>query len=398
MKFYQLLISCIASYVISLSLCAETRILSTWTVELVKPQVQLDRFQEYRMGAITNFEGRLLLSTPQGGVECRDLKTGGPLWEAKLEGISQSPWIKNESMVYGADTKGTVYALDWETGERRWAAPTKGVYFAAPQVVDNLVLFLNSVGTLQAFDRATGSWVWQQSDPSILAPSLWSGQGPLIWNGQIIQGFPSSLLQAFEPATGKLLWKESFAQQLASVDSINDLKALAVHQDLLAASSFGGDLKVWLMKNKARTLLWTKPLSLYASPIFMNEGSDLLVVTKEGSVILFEARTGNPRWKKELPRGLGAKPLVQGNRIWLPTSGGQVFVFDLSGQELARTNTYESPIWNEATSVGSDEVVVMTIQGVLRKLHLVDLGPNSGLQSFYAKESPESRWKEGFNF
>jgi len=343
--------------------------MSRWAIEVVKPQTALERFQTYRVSGLEAGKESFFMANPYGELENRSLATGGPIWSAKLEAVSQSSWTLDGEHIYGGDTKGNVYAIQVSDGKILWKASTKGVFFSKPLVRDSSIFMMNSLGTIQSYDKRTGAWQWQQTDPSIASVSLWSSQGPLTFGKDLIAGFPSALLQGMDPATGQILWKESFSSLPSGSDSINDVKAISGSSHLLIASSFGGDLKVWSLKGKIRKPSWQKNLSLYAPPTISDDGI-AYIVTKDGNIEALDAETGYSKWKKQLPSGLGTSVVISEDKLWVATSEGQLLVYTIAGDLLASTHSFESPIWNPPLMAGASEAIVLTSQGILRKFRL----------------------------
>lgn len=362
------LLACLVAVFSQSSLHAAPQLFSRWAVELIKPTTALERFQEYRVGGLAANEDSFFLANPYGELQRRNLESGGLIWSTKLEGVSQSLWKLDGDKVFGGDTKGNIYGVRVSDGKILWKASTKGVFFAAPIIQGADLFIMNSLGTVQAYEKETGTWKWQQTDPSIASVNLWSAQGPLAIGNELVAGFPSALLQAMNPSTGQVVWKESFSALPSGADSINDLKAVTGNSNLLFASSFGGDMKVWSLKPGVRKVLWQKNLSLYAPPSLSNDGV-LYVVTKDGALEAFDAETGYSKWRKQLPGGLGTSVTIDGNHLWLGTSEGQVLVYSKNGDLLAKTNYFESAIWNSPLVFGKSDALVVTSQGILRKFH-----------------------------
>ena len=354
------------------TLQAEQRLFGRWAVELIHPTVALERYQTYRVGGLERDGNFFYMASPYGDLEKRSLTTGTKIWGIKLDAISQSGWAIDGKEIFGGDTNGNIYAIDLEKGEIKWKASTKGVFFAKPIVSESTVWVMNSLGTLQAYNRNDGSWVWQQTDPSISSASLWSAQGFSKLGNTIIAGFPSALLQAIDATTGQVLWKESFSVLPSGTDTVNDIKAISLSEDVLFASSFAGNMKAWSLKGGQRKILWEKQISLY-SPASLDKDGTLYFSGKDGTLRACDAKTGFEKWKVELPSGLGTQASLGDDTVWIGTSRGQVIVYSKEGKKLAETNDYESAIWNAPLLVDGNEAIVLTTQGILRRLRLASL-------------------------
>jgi len=349
----------------------EYKLLSRWLVEVYRPRTPLERHQLEEMAGPTLVGDSLYLANPNGGFEKRLVATGEVLWSTPLDAVSQASWAYSDGLLYGGDVRGNLYSIEAATGKIRWKTPNKGVYFSRPLVGADQIWILTSGGTIQSYRRDSGQWLWQQADPNPKSLSLWSFQGPVLFSGLIIAGFPSSILQAFDPSTGKVMWNESLATLPEGADNFNDLKSVAVPDQFLIASSFSGDLKAWQAMAGSKKLAWQKPLSLYAPISIDPDGSTIYASVRDGTVKALELKTGFVRWSFELPRGLPTQAAVGKDVVWVGSSAGEVFILSKDGKKLAQTNDLQTAIWNPPTLLSDDEALVLTSQAVLRKLRLV---------------------------
>jgi outer membrane protein assembly factor BamB len=348
---------------------AENQILNRWTVEQYKADTSLQRHMTADLSGISIDGNYFYVSNPSGSLDKRFLSTGELDWKYELAGIPQTSWTLSGDEIFGGDTKGTIYALK-NDGSLKWKNQTKGVFFSKPLVGDKQIWVMNSHGTLQSYDRQTGQWLWQQADPQSAQLSLWSFQGPVLFHNAIVSGFPSALLQAYEPSSGAMLWKESFsASVVENGESFNDLKSVGGSGEILVASSYSGDLKAWRAQAGGKKLLWQKKQSLYA-PVTVSGGL-LYFSGRDGSVQALDVETGFVKWKKELPRGLGTQPAVSGDRIWVGSSTGELYVFSEGGDLVARTPSFDSSIWNPVALLSPSEGIFVSSRAILRRVKLL---------------------------
>lgn len=346
-------------------------IFNRWTVSTLKAASSLERHMAANLSSLVldSSEGVFYSVNPKSRLEKRGLQSGEIVWSTQLDGVSQATWTKSGEFIYGGDTAGNFYAVSCSSGEIKWKVSTKGAFFSRPLVGEKQIWVNTSLGTLQSYDLETGAWLWQQADPQGGALSLWSGSGPVLFQGQVVSGFPSSLLQSFDPISGRLLWKESFASSLSEIgESFNDLKSVAADSEILVASSYGGDLKVWLAQAKSKKLLWSKRLSLYA-PVTIS-GNQIYLSARDGSLQSLELSTGYLRWKYDLPRGLSTQPAVMGNRVWVGTSAGEVYILTTEGKLIAKNSSIESPIWNPPVLLNSEDAIFSSSSAILRRYYL----------------------------
>jgi outer membrane protein assembly factor BamB len=347
-------------------LIAAIQLTNVWTVETNHPETALQEYQEYRLGGMVKDDKAFYLPGSRKSLEKRSLQTGSLIWTAALQGDSQALWTLNDQMIYGGDTRGNLYAIDTRSGQIKWTTSTKGMFVSAPAVKGEQLWTMNSLGVLQSYDKSTGQWLWQQTDPSVGNLMLWSARGPILMDNQVIAGFPSALIQSFDAQSGRLLWKDSFQVLPGGSDSFNDLRSISGLERQVFASSFAGNLKVWMLDAANPKIKWEKKISLYA-PVSFYE--DLVILSaKDGSVQALDAENGLEKWKFQLSQGLGSQPVISNDGIWVSTTDGQVYLLSLDGKLKAKSNSTETPIWNAPLLVESDEVIVMTTRGILRRI------------------------------
>ncbi len=341
---------------------------STWTVSLPKPQTALERHQIAEYSGLLLIGDSFLLGGDRGILERRLLKSGEIIWSQKLQGSIQSTWVESDGSVFGGDTKGNFYRIRIEDGKILWTSKTKGAFLTQPLVAEGMVFASNSLGTLLAYDMKSGEWKWQQADPQPSPSAIWSYQGPSYWKGNVIVGFPSGNLQALKPENGELVWKESFNSASVSADGLNDIRSVVSNDELLAVSSYSGQLKVWQTVRGSKKLLWEKRLPLHSPALI--QGDTLFYASKEGAVGAFDLQSGFERWKRDVLGGLATSPRVGGSNVWFGTSNGEIFVYSIDGNLKAHRDSVESPFWNPPLVVSDTNALFYSAGGVLRSIRI----------------------------
>ncbi len=347
-------------------LIAAIQLTNVWTVETNRAETALQEYQEYRLGGMVKDANAFYLPGSRKSLEKRSLATGSLIWSAGLQGDSQALWTLNEGTIYGGDSRGNLYAIDTRTGQIKWTTSTKGMFVSAPAVKEQQLWTMNSLGVLQSYDKNSGQWLWQQTDPSVGSLMLWSARGPVLMGDQIIAGFPSALIQSFDAQSGRLLWKDSFQILPGGSDSFNDLRSVSGKDKQLFASSFAGNLKVWMLDVANPKVKWEKKISLYAPVSFYEDR--VILSAKDGSVQALDMDNGLEKWKFQLTQGLGSQPVLSNDGVWVSTTEGQVYLLSHDGKLKAKTDSTETPIWNAPLVVEADEVIVMTSRGIIRRI------------------------------
>lgn len=351
------------------SLIFASSLFTRWTVDLKgKDPTAIERLKEEALVGVTLDQTKFFIATSRGTLEQRFVQTGEISWSIHLEAPSQMSWVLAENELFGADTKGFFYSIQAKNGAIQWKKQTKGLFFTKPLITHSQVFALSSQGILYAYDRKTGELLWQQADPENMQTSVWSFQGPVLFQNWIVAGFPSSVLQAFQPQTGQKKWLESFK---LIAGQMNDLKSVAMTSNYLLAASFGGDLRVWMAEPPSKKLVWQKKIAVTAPMTVTLEG-EVFLSTKDGTLQVLELKTGYLLWQHSLSHGLGTQPAVTKDLIWVGTSGGAIYVFSRQGKLLAEMHNIQSSIWNPLTIISDNEALALSAKGVLRKLHFVN--------------------------
>lgn len=348
----------------------EHKILEVWTEAMTNPSLAIDYPGRFFLGGATLSDDSFIVADSERRISKRSISTGESLWTKTLDGETQARWTVDKDGVYGGDSEGNIYKLSLETGEELWKSNTKGVYFSAPLVEEGFVYLMNSYGKLQAYETDYGAWQWQQEDPELATFNLWSPQGPVLFSGRIVSGFPSGNLGAYEPSTGSRVWSEEFGPSISDGLGLNDLGSLASKAGYLVASSFSGDVKAYRESSGSKKLLWQKRHSLHAPVEIDPESKTVYAVDRQGNLFAWNLEDGYLKWKAELG-ALGSKPNYLGDWLWVGDSSGRVHIFNRNtGDPIARSKSYGSPIYNEVIPVDDREAIILSSTGILRRLKL----------------------------
>lgn len=134
MRFLSACLLVLAAAVYSPLSAATYEILNRWTVDLNPTRDSLEHYKKFDLEGITLWGDYFFISTSDARLEKRHLKTGEVEWSTPLEGISHGTWTYSNGILYGGDTRGTLYAIAAEKGNILWKTQSKGMFFSRPLI------------------------------------------------------------------------------------------------------------------------------------------------------------------------------------------------------------------------------------------------------------------------
>ena len=228
-------------------------------------------------------------------------------------------------------------------------------------------------GFLVMLDPATGREIWRtkRSEPyNWAAPYVahHGGRRQIIVNGLTVRSY------AFE--TGELLWEAAGLGE-------NTIPQAVQHEDLVFAMS-GHTVKMLMAIRLGRTgdltgtdaIVWSTPRGAAYTPSPVLHEGRLYVVTDNGMISCFDARTGKPHYQQQRlpkPYGFKASPVGANGRLYLATEEGDVVVVRMGDRfEVLATNALEgqsfiaSPVIVDGTIYLRSRTHLFAIAGTLK--------------------------------
>ncbi|NUT99564.1 MAG: PQQ-binding-like beta-propeller repeat protein, partial [Saccharothrix sp.] len=322
-------------------------------------------------------DGVVYFGGPEGKFHALDAKTGATRWTYDLPGgvVIDGPSVARGKVFFG-DSRGFLYALDQRTGKPVWLKDTEpheaGMHTSSPLYHDGRVYVGASSGEnvnpdrnypcctfrghLDSFDADTGDLVWRYyTVPEPQAVGTWpsgatrhepSGAG--VWGSPVIDQRTGTLyvgtgnlysgttgdfdtLLALDARSGAVRWK----QKVTKADTWRLLCGFP-------------DAEGYCPGQKDGTAL---DYDLGATPTLFTVGGRTMVGVgqKSGVYHVFDARTGDVRWRRQLstPMPGGGLSGIQwgssfdGRRLYMATymaNPGTVFALDpVDGDVLWQT-------------------------------------------------------------
>ncbi len=299
-------------------------------------------------------------------VVCYDLDTGEPLWvhtdAARFKevfggvGPRATPTI-HEGRVYTLGATGILNCLELETGKPVWQANiltdagadniTWGMS-ASPLIVDDMVI-VNPGGKsgkgVAAYHRQTGEIIWAKGDfpASYSAPVLATIGGVqqiLLHDGHGVTGI--------NPEDGSELWRFPWTTQ----PEVNVAMPTLIYDGrVLIGSGYGVGSALLDIKHDGEqwsaTTDWSQRESRFLKPKF----NDFIVLGKlaygldEGIMVCIDLETRKQLWKKGR-YGYGQLIVIGGKLLVLAESGEVVFIGEGEHKELYRWQAIKGKTWN----------------------------------------------------
>ncbi len=353
-----------------------------------------------------------------------------PFWEYNEEGaMFFSSVLVHDGKLYGASafldptgSFGTIFCLDAESGDEIWVTDTGGPdgdedlmgFFSSPSLTadgKNLLigqgLHLDTGASLSCFDTATGRLNWAvktplhvESSPAIEGDIVVVGAGAVEkGTDHKPQGDPEGeghpgYVFGVRISDGKELWRHQ----------VNDPESSPAIHDGIAyiGSGINGKAVVAVriapdgeLDGKPREV-WRTPTPFPASAAVTLTG-DLVLVgcgsgdfvfasdNPEGVVLALDQKTGEIRWRAEMPAAiLGAIAVREGVAV-CPVRNGEVIAIDLNaeGKELWRAKVHDDAPVLAGTAFTGSHVYAVSNDGYLA---VIDASDGSTLETVYLND------------
>ena len=290
-------------------------------------------------------------------VQAGDQITGG----VALDALSQTAIVSTRN--------GQIMAFDSTTGAKRWQQQLSGTVLTSALITNNRVILSANDGFLHGLSLQTGQPVWQFATqvPAIsvrgsAAPTLLDNKTALLatadgrlhavmtdsglpqWSRRVGVGTGSSEVERMSDVDGtpivdkNQLFAVSYSGQLLGIDlasrqvmfvkEMASLKALAVNNQQVIATSLDG--KVAAYDRNTGEMLWESEELAYrhlTNPVMI--GNYIAVGDLDGVVHLFDPASGKIVSRVETKGALSSLQ-VQGSRLMTQITSGQVAIWQLA--------------------------------------------------------------------
>ena len=321
---------------------------------------------------VTCYSGYGLTQEDPGEIEnlvrhlvCVDMETGKKLWQADVpvelpedpysgigvtaHGYASHTPVSDGENVYVFFGKAGVFAFDME-GKQLWhkdvgkeSDPARWGSSSSPVLFEDTVIVTASAESqsIVGLDRKTGEEVWRQEAKGL--DGMWGTPAIVPVDGERadLVMCVAKELWGLDPATGKLRWFADATGSQQAYSSIvvdgNRVFAFTGRGGGSIALNAGGEGDI----SETNTVWTGSDNASYSSPVRHN--SKLYVVNR-GIVTAVDAETGKRLQRLRLSGAAQTggrfgsldypSPVVVGDNLYCLNGSGQMFVFDLSGDEM----------------------------------------------------------------
>ncbi len=276
-----------------------------------------------------------------------DLATGKEKWKFKGGPFKAAVSVRGDR-VYGGDIDGKLYCLDAATGKKHWTYETDGEITSGANFAGEAILFGSSDEHLHCLSK-DGKLLWKFKIPG--GPV--NGSPAVIGERTFVAGCDSAL-HVIDTAKG---------QELAAVELGGPVGA--------TGAVVGNHLYVGTMDNQFTSIDWKgkqvqwkyeaakRPQAFYASPAVTDEL--VIVGSRDKLVHALDRKTGKRVWTFATEGKVDSSPVIVGQRIFVGSSDGNLYVLDLKGALLKKFDLGGSIIGSAA--VGGECLVIGTEKG-----------------------------------
>ncbi len=242
-------------------------------------------------------------------------------------------------------------------------------YGASPIIFKNLVIVQADIqknSFIAAYDIKTGKRVWmtpREEIPSWSTPTVYEGKtrAELVTNG-------TRAIRGYDPTTGKELWRLGPNSEVATPTPIfaHDLIYVTtgyrvIQPIYVIRPGAAGDISLKDGKDSSEFIAWSKTRGGPYMPTPVIYGDLLYVVSNQGVLTTYNAKTGERVYQERLGGKGGAftsSPVASDGKIYLSSEDGEVFVVKAGPKyELIATNSVGEVMM--ATPAISDGMVIV---------------------------------------
>ncbi len=242
-------------------------------------------------------------------------------------------------------------------------------YGASPIIFKNMVIVQADIqknSFIAAYDIKTGKRVWmtpREEIPSWSTPTVYEGKSraELVTNG-------TKAIRGYDPVTGKELWRLGPNSEVATPTPIfaHDLIYVTtgyrvIQPIYVIRPGAAGDISLKDGKESSDFIAWSKTRGGPYMPTPVIYGDLLYIVSNQGVLTTYQAKTGERVYQERLGGKGGAftaSPVASDGKIYLSSEDGEIFVVKAGPKyELLATNPVGQVMM--ATPAISDGLVIV---------------------------------------
>ncbi|WP_282093291.1 PQQ-like beta-propeller repeat protein [Epibacterium ulvae] len=305
-----------------------------WSTQMIPSS---DDAGEATGGGIAYHDGVLYVSSGFGVLTALSAETGAVIWRQELDATGSGQPLVQDGLLYLVAGDQTGWAVHTKDGRIAWqfeASPSVANVLgaAAPALTSDLAIFAFGSGDITATFRKGGLPRWNASVSGQRVGRTISGisdvtGAPVVAGNTVYVGNNAGRTAAFDAGNGDRLWtaREGTTGPVwpagDSVFQITDLSALA------RLDAQNGET-IWSVK--LPNFLRDKPrkreeIVAHHGPILA--GGNVIVVSNDGAMRLFDPTDGQLLRSIEIPDGATTAPVVAGETLYVVSTKGELHAF-----------------------------------------------------------------------
>ncbi len=303
--------------------------------------------------------GVLYVGANDNRLRAFDLWTGKRVWEKQTGAeILSAPAVTSTTLVVGS-LDGNIYCLDPRTGAEIWRFPAGAAVMASPLIRDNTVFVGTGGGRMLALDVRNGKERWSFSCGKHIKAT------PAFAGGRLFFGAWDNWFYCVNAADGKLEWKvpastrAGFSAATCNPVTTGSRVIVVTHDYSVRCLDQKTGAHLWLYRPEKDELGPS-----YSSPVLY--GNMVVMASISGRVVGHDIDSG--RKVMDIPVRAGkadalfdSVPVLDGNRLYVGSVGGNLYCVDLAEQQVAWSAAMQPGFVFTRPALWNDRVLVSTM-------------------------------------
>ncbi len=264
-------------------------------------------------------------------------KNNDPAYDTGNLPIALNSPLVHDGIVYVGHNSGKMMAYQSDTGRLVWSSHDSGTYHAFPAVYKEQLLYGTTEGRFFSRDLVTG----KEKFSIDLGSSVETA--PFIYNGRVLLQTRNHKLFCLDVLTGKVLW--SYKRSVPFLTTLQRASRPVVKDNKIFVGFADGTVAAFNLEEGM--LLWerkiadgSKFIDIDSSPVIFS--GKLLMTSLAGTIAVIDPNTGAVI--RRLPIVSSRAPYVDGNKLVIGSSEGELVLFNSSFEEVKRQHVSERGI------------------------------------------------------
>jgi len=271
-------------------------------------------------------------------------------WQATVGPVVSSPLITGD-FVIGASADGRLVFLDRETGARVHEARLASALESSPALLDRTFLIGTDDGEVVAVDAVDARVLYRVKLGEVVRSSpLLHGDRAFVG---VVEAGAAGALVALDVRTGKILWKRKLGPVFSSPALAGDLVLVGSDDERLHA-----------LDSRKGEPSWSRPLSgrVRATPAVLGEHA--VVGDFKGRVAAVGTKDGSVLWTRDLPQAVYSSAALTPALAVVGCHDGQIYGLSMATGERVFEVTTGGPVVSSPLAIG-DRFLAASTDGYL---------------------------------